>query len=148
MKIANYTSMSLCKSLHTHWFHHCTWHMHMIMYTENVFAYEYAYTGANTHVHEYAHAHLQMPIPLFIHWNWNRQSNQQSTHGGTQAVLPSERFELGPEGPSRFALGPRAPSKPPLGLAAPSSSLVTSMPSLGLLACACSWREVLRYNDE
>merc|ERR1719430_2614703 len=69
----------------------------------------------------------------------NRLSNPQSIHGGTQAVLPSERFELGPDGPSRFPLEARAPSRPPLGLAAPSSSLVTSIPSLGLFAAACSW---------
>ena len=61
----------------------------------------------------------------------------------TQAVLPWERFELGPDGPSRFPLGPRVPSRFPLGLAAPSSSLVTSIPSLGLFATACNWREVL-----
>ena len=63
-------------------------------------------------------------------------------------MLPSERFELGPDGPSRFPLGVRAPSRFPLGLAVPSSSLVTSMPSLGLFATACRWRGVLRYSDE
>ena len=67
----------------------------------------------------------------------NYEQAVHSTRRWIQAVLPSERFELGPDCPSRPPLGPRAPSSPPLGLPALSSSL-------GLFATACcSWREVL-----